>query len=189
MNKKFVYQVGNNKEVILWCTANQSINSVKHAATLESNSFSSIWLACHSQNLKVHCCVHRNLLNHMLSQMSPLHVLIPCLRSVLILSLHICLSLPSGLLTKLVCELTFSPMHITCSTLLIPLYVITLEIFTPQVVITWIQMWGSTRPQTEWLNCWCSGTSIAEKFVVWAVALSCLKKPFFLLVSIPELHC
>jgi len=23
MNKKFVYQVGNNKKVILWCTANQ----------------------------------------------------------------------------------------------------------------------------------------------------------------------
>ena len=23
MNKKFVYQVGNNKNVILWCTANQ----------------------------------------------------------------------------------------------------------------------------------------------------------------------
>jgi len=23
MNEKFVYQVGNNKEVILWCTANQ----------------------------------------------------------------------------------------------------------------------------------------------------------------------
>jgi len=23
MNKKFVYQAGNNKEVILWCTANQ----------------------------------------------------------------------------------------------------------------------------------------------------------------------
>jgi hypothetical protein len=23
MNKKFVYQVGNNKEVILWCMANQ----------------------------------------------------------------------------------------------------------------------------------------------------------------------
>jgi len=22
MNKKFVYQVGNNKKVILWCTAN-----------------------------------------------------------------------------------------------------------------------------------------------------------------------
>jgi len=24
MNKKFVYQVGNNKKVILWCTANQT---------------------------------------------------------------------------------------------------------------------------------------------------------------------
>jgi len=23
MNKKFVYQVGNNKKVILWCTAKQ----------------------------------------------------------------------------------------------------------------------------------------------------------------------
>jgi len=23
MNKKFVYQVGNNKKVILWCTANE----------------------------------------------------------------------------------------------------------------------------------------------------------------------
>jgi len=23
MNKKFVYQVGNNKKVIVWCTANQ----------------------------------------------------------------------------------------------------------------------------------------------------------------------
>jgi len=23
MNKRFVYQVGNNKKVILWCTANQ----------------------------------------------------------------------------------------------------------------------------------------------------------------------
>jgi len=23
MNKKFVYEVGNNKKVILWCTANQ----------------------------------------------------------------------------------------------------------------------------------------------------------------------
>jgi len=23
MNKKFVYQVGNNKKVLLWCTANQ----------------------------------------------------------------------------------------------------------------------------------------------------------------------
>jgi len=23
MNKKFVYQVGNNKKVILWCTASQ----------------------------------------------------------------------------------------------------------------------------------------------------------------------
>jgi len=23
MNKKFVYQVGNNKKVILWCAANQ----------------------------------------------------------------------------------------------------------------------------------------------------------------------
>ena len=23
MNKKFVYQIGNNKKVILWCTANQ----------------------------------------------------------------------------------------------------------------------------------------------------------------------
>jgi len=23
MNKKLVYQVGNNKKVILWCTANQ----------------------------------------------------------------------------------------------------------------------------------------------------------------------
>jgi len=23
MNKKFVYQVGNNKKVILWCTTNQ----------------------------------------------------------------------------------------------------------------------------------------------------------------------
>jgi len=23
MNKKFVYQVGNNKKVILWCTGNQ----------------------------------------------------------------------------------------------------------------------------------------------------------------------
>jgi len=23
MNKKFVYQAGNNKKVILWCTANQ----------------------------------------------------------------------------------------------------------------------------------------------------------------------
>jgi hypothetical protein len=23
MNKKFVYQVGNNKQVILWCMANQ----------------------------------------------------------------------------------------------------------------------------------------------------------------------
>jgi len=23
MNKKFAYQVGNNKKVILWCTANQ----------------------------------------------------------------------------------------------------------------------------------------------------------------------
>jgi len=23
MNKKFVYQVGNNKKVMLWCTANQ----------------------------------------------------------------------------------------------------------------------------------------------------------------------
>jgi len=23
MNKKFLYQVGNNKKVILWCTSNQ----------------------------------------------------------------------------------------------------------------------------------------------------------------------
>jgi len=23
MNKKFVYEVGNNKKVIVWCTANQ----------------------------------------------------------------------------------------------------------------------------------------------------------------------
>jgi len=29
MNKKFVYQVGNNKKVILWCTANQ-ISSLKY---------------------------------------------------------------------------------------------------------------------------------------------------------------
>jgi len=123
---------------------NQLIKSMKNA-TWESNSFSSIWLACHSQNLKVHCCVHRNLLNHMLSPVSPLHILIPCLRSVLILSFqilsfHICLSLPFSLLTKILCELTFSPMHITCFAPLFLLYVITLEIFTPQVVIMRIQM-------------------------------------------------
>jgi len=28
MNKKFVYQVGNNKEVILWCMANQISRSM-----------------------------------------------------------------------------------------------------------------------------------------------------------------
>jgi len=27
MNKEFVYQVGNNKKVILWCTANQISSS------------------------------------------------------------------------------------------------------------------------------------------------------------------
>jgi len=31
MNKKFVYQVGNNKKVILWCTANQ-ISSIQIVA-------------------------------------------------------------------------------------------------------------------------------------------------------------
>jgi hypothetical protein len=115
------------------------IYSVKNA-TLESNSFSRIWLACHSQNLKVNCCVHRNLLNHMLSPVSPLHILILCSRSVLILSFHICLSLPFRLLTKILCELTFSPMHVTCFAHLFLLYVITIEIFTPQVIIMWIQM-------------------------------------------------
>jgi len=36
MNKKFVYQVGNNKKVILWCTANQisKINNVSVLYTL-----------------------------------------------------------------------------------------------------------------------------------------------------------
>jgi len=31
MNKKFAYQVDNNKKVILWCTANQ-ISSVSEAS-------------------------------------------------------------------------------------------------------------------------------------------------------------
>jgi len=35
MNKKFVYQVGNNKKVILWCTAKQ---------TSRCNSFTSLLL-------------------------------------------------------------------------------------------------------------------------------------------------
>jgi len=30
MNKKFVYQVGNNKKVILWCTANQISRFIKY---------------------------------------------------------------------------------------------------------------------------------------------------------------
>jgi len=38
MNKKFVYQVGNNKKVILWCTANQISTKLKltfsHAVVL-----------------------------------------------------------------------------------------------------------------------------------------------------------
>jgi len=29
MNKKFVYQAGNNKKVILWCTANQVSNQLQ----------------------------------------------------------------------------------------------------------------------------------------------------------------
>jgi len=29
MNTKFVYQVGNNKKVILWCTANQISSDTK----------------------------------------------------------------------------------------------------------------------------------------------------------------
>jgi len=32
MNKKFVYQVGNNKKVILWCTANQISGSVLYVS-------------------------------------------------------------------------------------------------------------------------------------------------------------
>jgi len=32
MNKTFVYQVGNNKKVTLWCTANQ-ISRLAHSVT------------------------------------------------------------------------------------------------------------------------------------------------------------
>jgi len=37
MNKKFVYQVGNNKKVILWCTANQISSVLVLAYPLSTN--------------------------------------------------------------------------------------------------------------------------------------------------------
>jgi hypothetical protein len=44
MNKKFVYQVGNNKKVILWCTANQISSTKYHIHTV---CFS--WWLAHSR--------------------------------------------------------------------------------------------------------------------------------------------
>jgi len=37
MNKKFAYQVGNNKKVILWCTANQISRLRTHLRIIPSN--------------------------------------------------------------------------------------------------------------------------------------------------------
>jgi len=58
MNKKFVYQVGNNKKVILWCTANQTSNfrvvvrrtddKSYHSFTLLHSGKYCNWYPCHS---------------------------------------------------------------------------------------------------------------------------------------------
>jgi len=40
MNKKFVYQVGNNKKVILWCTADRIS---RFAVLNKQNRYSNTW--------------------------------------------------------------------------------------------------------------------------------------------------
>jgi len=48
MNKKFVYQVGNNKKVILWCTANQisRIHKYRVVIFIWPVSYDSVSLCC-----------------------------------------------------------------------------------------------------------------------------------------------
>jgi len=46
MNKKFVYQVGNNKKVLLWCTANQISRFIKIVEVIHfSPSMHVLWLS------------------------------------------------------------------------------------------------------------------------------------------------
>jgi hypothetical protein len=73
-------------------------------------------------------------LDHILSQMNPLHALTPYLRTILILSLHVHVSPPNGLFStgspiELLCAFLVSTMRATISSRLIALDFITPMVF------------------------------------------------------------